>query len=392
MQVSCGSVRSGRVGVEGRLPTHDFHPLMSTRGTLRLATRGSDLALRQANAVKAQLEDRHYAVELVEVETRGDQIQDELIHRLGRTGAFVRSLDNEVLGGDVDGAIHSMKDMPTESPDDLVVAGIPERAAPGDCLVTPAGGRLEDLPEAARIGTSSLRRGAQLRHARGDLEPTPLRGNVDTRIEKLLAPRLQHEHQDRLEAEETDDDNRFEQSLEDWFNGLYEIERRALERKPETEYDAIVLAKAGLERSGLLDKISYIDLPRSDFVPAPGQGAIAVTARDDSRACDVIHDIIDDPRSRVETTAERIVLAELGAGCIAPIGVYAVIRGEQVHITAQVLSQDGSDVVAATRDLPIEDYVTAARSFAADLAERGARELIQVARTDEPSEGMRTEE
>jgi hydroxymethylbilane synthase len=156
---------------------------MTTRGrTLRLATRGSDLALRQAATVREALSDRRHEVELVEVETTGDQVQDELIHRLGKTGAFVRSLDQRVLDGELDAAVHSMKDMPTEQPDELVVAGVPERAAAGDVLVTPDGSDLADLPEGATVGTSSLRRQAQLLATRPDLDVEPLRGNVDTRV------------------------------------------------------------------------------------------------------------------------------------------------------------------------------------------------------------------
>ncbi len=365
-------------GVEGRLPTGINHCVMSSRREFRLATRGSALALQQAAVVKSTLEDRRFSVELVEIETTGDRIRDELIHRLGRTGAFVRSLDEEVLDGTVDGAIHSMKDMPTDSPDDLIVAGIPERAAPEDVLVSPSGEELVELPSGAVVGTSSLRRGAQLREARADLEIEPLRGNVDTRVEKLLAPTLQAEHAARVD----DEDDEFDDSVEEWFNGLHEIERRALERRPETTYDAIVLAQAGLERSGLLRHLEYSVLPTESFVPAPGQGAIAVTARQDSAASETLHEVLDHPRSRVETTVERVVLAELGGGCIAPIGVHAVIKGEFVHVSAKILDQDGTEVVAATRDLPIEAYVEAAREFAGELADEGAAELIAAAGAD----------
>lgn len=224
---------------------------MRTRGTLRLATRGSALARRQTSTIRAALEDRRWDVEVVEIETTGDQLDDELIHRLGKTGAFVRALDEAVLDGDVDAAVHSMKDMPTEQPDELISAGIPPRAPPGDALVTPDGTALEELPDGAVVGTSSLRRTAQLLAARPDLEVVPLRGNVDTRVEKLLAPHRQREHQERLDAEEKDDDDdRFERSVEAWFDGLAEVERRAMERAVDEELDAIVLARAGLDRSG----------------------------------------------------------------------------------------------------------------------------------------------
>ncbi len=366
---------------------------MSTNETIRLATRGSDLAMRQAATVKAALSDRRIDAELVEVETEGDRVSDELIHRLGKTGAFVRSLDEKVIDGELDAAVHSMKDMPTEQPDGLIIAGIPARAAPGDALVTPNGRRLEELPEGATVGTSSLRRQAQIRNARPDLTVEPLRGNVDTRIEKLLAPSLQREHEERTEEEKerkgrTDDDDYqfpYERDVEEWFNDLAEVERRALEREVDVEYDAIVLAEAGLERSGLDHNIEYQQLPTDEFVPAPGQGALAVAAVEGETA-ETLHGILDHPRTRVETTAERTVLAELGGGCVAPIGVHAVIQGEYVHTAVQVFDRDGEESVTATRDLPVEDHARAAREFARDLAEKGADDLIAEARRENDDE------
>jgi len=360
---------------------------MNTRGTIRLATRGSDLARRQAASVGDRLSTRRLAVETIEVSTRGDEIRDELIHRLGKTGAFVRALDEKVLDGDVDAAVHSMKDMPTESPPELVVAGVPERAPADDVLVTPDGSELDDLPEGAVVGTSSLRRGAQLRRERPDLQVESLRGNVDTRLEKLLAPGLQREHQRRLDAEDEDEEegeqpDNFDRSVEEWFDGLAELERRAMERAVETEYDAVVLAEAGLERSGLLDTVATTRLPKESFVPAPGQGAIAVTTQGDTDAAETIRDLVDDPVTRVETTVERTVLAELGGGCIAPIGVYAVVQGQYVHVTVQVLSLDGTEAIERTADLPIAEHAEAAADLAAELRDEGAAELIDRAREE----------
>ncbi|MBX0287653.1 hydroxymethylbilane synthase [Halomicroarcula sp. F28] len=366
---------------------------MST-STLRLATRGSDLALRQAATVRDSLASRRLTVELSEVETTGDQLTDELIHRLGKTGAFVHSLDEKVLAGELDAAVHSMKDMPTERPDELVVAGVPERGAAEDVLVTPEGIDLADLPEGSVVGTSSLRRKAQLLAERPDLVVEPLRGNVDTRIEKLLAPSLQAEHQERHEAEEerkgeagdpdSDYEHPYEQDVEAWFNGLAELERRALEREPDTEYDAIVLAKAGLDRAGLTHHVGTTTLDPEQFVPAPGQGALAVTAVDGDLAAD-INDRIDDTQTRVETTVERTILAELGGGCVAPIGIHARLAGGVVRTVVRVLSQDGTENIQVSRDLPVERHIDAAQDLAAELADRGADDLIQAARRD--SEG-----
>ncbi|WP_257299205.1 hydroxymethylbilane synthase [Haloarchaeobius sp. FL176] len=356
---------------------------MRTRGTIRLATRGSDLAIRQATTVRDALEERRYEVELVEVETEGDKIRDELIANLGKTGAFVRSLDEKVLDGEVDAAVHSMKDMPTEMPDDLVVAGIPERAPAGDVLVTPDGTGLEDLESGAVVGTASMRRQAQLLHERDDLTVEPVRGNVDTRVEKVLAPALQAEHERRTEAETDgnagDDEPEYDLPVEEWFDDRSEIERRALGREVETEYDAIVLAEAGLQRSGLAHHIEFQRLSNESFVPAAGQGALAVTARDDETA-EELHEVLDFPRTRVETTVERTVLAGLNGGCIAPIGVHAVLQGEYVHTAAQVLHPDGDDVVQQRRDIPVETHVAAAKEFAGNLRDAGADDHVAAAR------------
>ena len=359
---------------------------MSTRGeTLRLATRGSALARWQAQTVKEQLMRRRQPVALETVETEGDQIRDELIHQLGTTGAFVRSLDEEVLSGSLDGAVHSMKDMPTDQPEDLVIAGVLERGPVGDVLVTPDGTALADLPEGATIGTASLRRGAQLRAARPDLRIEGLRGNVDTRVEKLLSPSLTEEYDRRVAAEREDDydSDAFERTPEEWVASLTAIEQAALDRAVDTEYDAICLAEAGLSRSGLLDDLHYERLDPSTFVPAPAQGAIAVTALD-TETGEYIHDTIDDPPTRVETTVERTILAELGGGCVAPVGILARLQGGVVTVTVRVLSRDGTEEVFESRELPVQNHAGAAVEFAAELAAKGAADLIEQARRTEP--------
>ncbi|MFC7156449.1 hydroxymethylbilane synthase [Halomarina halobia] len=367
---------------------------MTARGqTLRLATRGSTLALRQAGEVRAALESPRRTVELVEVETRGDQIRDELIHRLGKTGAFVRSLDEKVLAGEVDAAVHSMKDMPTEFPEDLVVAGVPARASARDVLVTPDGTALADLPDGATVGTGSLRRKAQLLAARPDLDVRPLRGNVDTRAEKLLAPSLQREHEARLEAEEAEEgeegeDGPYERTTEEWFDDRSELERRALGREVETAFDAIVLAEAGLYRSGLTNHLSFRQFSPTAFVPSAGQGALAVTASD-ADVAERLRDALDHPPTRVTTTVERTVLKHLGGGCIAPIGVHARLQGERVTVVARVLAPDGSEEVRETRSLSVEKHPEEARRFAEALRERGAADLIEDARRT--TEGTREE-
>jgi hydroxymethylbilane synthase len=355
------------------------------RGPIRIATRGSALALRQAGSVAARLEERRYETEIVEVSTRGDEIRDELIHALGRKGAFVRSVDEAVLADEADAAVHSLKDVPTEGGDDMVVAAVPERAPATDVLLTPDGSDLDALPADATIGTASQRRTAQLLAERPTLDVEPLRGNVDTRVQTLLAPTLQAEHQ-RLqelseEADGTADGAESAPDPQEWFEDLSEIERQALGRDVETEYDGIVLARAGLERLGLDSAIPMVDLPPGRFVPAPGQGAIAVTATPGDVA-DRLRRTLDHPPSRVAVTTERTVLATLGGGCIAPVGVHATVRGPMVTVTAQVLGQDGETVLSESREIAIERHREGARELAEDLADRGARDLVEAA-TDE---------
>ncbi len=356
---------------------------MRTQGPIELATRGSDLALRQASQVRSWLADHRIEATLREVETEGDRIDDALIQDLGKTGAFVRELDRLILDEEVAGAVHSMKDVPTEEPAEIVIAAVPARGEAADVLVSPDGDTLADLPDGAVVGTSSLRRGAQLQARRPDLQIEPLRGNVDTRIEKVLAPPLQAEHEKRLEAAENEDVSApDERTPEEWFADRTEIEKAALGREVETEYDAIVLAKAGLNRSGLIDAVPTHTLPTDRHVPAAGQGALAVAAHRDNEIATAIRDALDHPPTRIATTAERVVMAELGAGCVAPLGIHATLQGDVVQTTVQVLSRDGSQEIQERRALDVEAYTTEAREFAADLADRGARDLIQEAKRE----------
>ena len=443
--------------------------------TVRLATRGSMLALRQANTIRRVLERRNHTVEIRQVETTGDRLDDQLISQLGKTGAFVRALDEEVMAGTADLAVHSMKDVPTEMPEELVVAGVPDRAPAGDLLVRPAGAATEAtgtdrrlppgeanpvaaLPTGARVGTSSLRRQAQLLAERPDLSVEPLRGNVDTRLQKLVAPGLQLAHERRLaaagrlpgqgddsedaatEPSESDvegaesgterddadakgdgvepvgadgldaetfgdgsdtldpdeaydvDEDSFERSPSEWFEDLTELERSAMGRSVEPAYDAIVLAEAGLTRADLRDHpaVTVERLPRSTFVPAPGQGALAVTATAPA-VIDAVRTALDHPPTRVTTTVERTVLATLGGGCVAPIGVHALLQGKRVSCRVRVSNRDGTTEVAETQELPVERHAAAAAEFAESLREQGAAELISQARRDQPDAAKRVD-
>jgi len=183
----------------------------------------------------------------------------------------------------------------------------------------------------------------------------------------------------------------FDRTVDEWFDSLAEIERRALGREAETKYDAIVLAEAGLERAGLLPHVHYERLPTNTFVPAPGQGAIAVTAVDGELAEELeLRERLDDPRTRVETTVERTVLETLGGGCVAPLGVHAMLKGEYIHVVARALSRDGTEEVRDAADLPVAEHPQAARVFAEAMAEEGAADLVAQARRRDDEERKAT--
>lgn len=294
---------------------------------IRLASRGSELALAQTRRVQ-ELLDVESEVEVVE--STGDRFSEADYSELGTQGVFVRELDLRVSDGDLDAAVHSMKDMPTERPEGLVIAAVLERDTPYDVLVTPDGSDLDELGEDMVVGTSSMRRQAQIRRYRADLGVEGLRGNVPTRIEKLR----------------------------------------------EGEYDAIVLSAAGLERLEL--DVEYVVLDPDHFVPSPNQGTIAVVAQEDTEALDLLHGI-DDRRARVETTAERRVLARVGGGCIVPLGVLARIHGEDIVLRAEVLSLDGEREAKLERRYPLENYLEGAEAVADELLDGGADDLLEEA-------------
>jgi hydroxymethylbilane synthase len=295
---------------------------------VKLGTRGSDLALEQTRRVEEALP-YDYDVERVVVETSGDAFEGD-IAELGTQGAFVRELDLRVVDGELDGAVHSMKDMPTERPEGLEVAAVLERAPEHDVLVTSDGATVDELDEGATVGTSSRRRQAQLLREREDLTVERLRGNVDTRVEKVL----------------------------------------------EGDYDAAVLSEAGLDRLGL--DAPYTRLPLDGFVPSANQGVVAVVALDSTDAFDRLAEADHKP-TRVVATAERIVLSRVGGGCIAPIGVHARIEGDRVRLRADVLSTDGGESVSLERRYPVESYIEGAREMADEMVDRGADELLREA-------------
>lgn len=301
---------------------------MSTR-RLRLGTRASALARWQANWVAAQLISRGVDVALVPITTRGDAQPNEPIAGVGSPGVFTKELQRALLDERIDLAVHSLKDLPTDEVDGLCLAAIPERENPQDALVSRAGLPFTELPTAAIIGTGSLRRRAQLLHARGDLEVRDVRGNVDTRLEKLAAG----------------------------------------------EYDALVLAQAGLRRLGREAEITEILAPEL-MLPAVGQGALGIETRvvdDESRAA---VQPIDHAASRQAVIAERAMLAAVGGGCLAPIGAWARIEADQLCLDAVVLSPDGRQRIAASGSGAVNEPSRVGAEVAARLLEFGAAELI----------------
>jgi hydroxymethylbilane synthase len=249
---------------------------MTTSASLRIGTRASLLARTQTGWVVERLADAGVAVTVETIGTRGDDRRDVPIAAIGGDGVFVRELEQALLDGRIDAAVHSLKDMPTAETAGLRLAAVPVRATPFDALVGRVAGRLADLPPGARVGTSSIRRVVQLKAARPDVEAIPLRGNVDTRLRKLDAG----------------------------------------------DYDALILAAAGLERLGLGDRITELLKPPS-FWPAVAQGALAVQVRAaDPRAVEAVA-TIDDQTTHAAAVAERSMLGMLAGGCLAPIGGWA---------------------------------------------------------------------
>ena len=263
--------------------------------TITIGTRGSQLALWQAEYVRKRL-NRQFpdlGVSLQIIKTTGDKIQEQSLVGLGK-GVFTKEIEIALLDGTIDLAVHSMKDLPTNLPDGLCIAAIPAREDPRDVLVTQSGLVLNKLPKGAKIGTGSPRRRSQLLHLCPDLQVADVRGNLDTRLRKLH----------------------------------------------ETDLDGIILAAAGIKRLiGQENITEYFEIWQ--MVPAPGQGALGVEAREDDVEIKAILTAINDSHSETEVFAERAVLHGLGGGCQVPIGANAELRGDKLHLTAAVCSPDG---------------------------------------------------
>jgi hydroxymethylbilane synthase len=291
---------------------------------LRLGTRKSPMAMVQSRHVARLItESTGHGVELIGITTFGDVSRADLA-QIGGTGVFVSGLRTSLLHGDIDIAVHSLKDLPTAQPDGIVLAAVPGRDDPRDALAARDGAKLADLPPGAKIGTGSPRRAAQLLLLRPDVRPVPVRGNAGTRL-----------------------------------------------RRVETgEVDAVVLAYAGLARIGRLDAVTQVFDP-DEMLPAPGQGALAVECRSGRPDLADLLACADDPATRAATTAERSLLAALEAGCSAPVGGYAA-GTDGLRLRAVVVAADGDTALRASAGGPADEAERLGREVAAELLRRGA--------------------
>jgi len=298
---------------------------------IRIATRKSALALWQAEHVAALLQGlpEVTGTELLPMSTKGDEILDRSLQKIGGKGLFIKELEVAMQNGDADLAVHSMKDVPAEMPDGFCLAATLARANHRDALVTRDGKRLDQLPQNARIGSSSLRRQAQLKMMRSDFNVEALRGNVNTRLAKLE-------------------------------NG---------------DYDAIILAAAGLERLELDHHISHQFSP-SEMLPAAAQGVLGIECLESNAAIRAILEQLTDPVTLQTTTAERAIARVLGASCQSPVAAYATVSNEALALTALVAHPDGSKSIRESISGSPDDAERLGETLAARLLEKGARDLL----------------
>ena len=295
---------------------------------LRIGSRGSQLALWQANHISALLRERGHEVELEIIKTTGDKITDVALAKVGTKGMFTKEIEEALAEGRIDLAVHSLKDLPTEVPPGFEIAAVTTRENPRDVFCSRKYKSIEDLARGARVGTSSLRRQAQLKAVRPDLDIYPLRGNVDTRLRKLEAG----------------------------------------------EYDAIILAAAGLNRLGKTEFVRQI-IPAEVMCPAAGQGALGIEIRAGDAATRQHLAFLDDAAARATTTCERALLNKLGGGCQVPIGAFAELRNGRLHLEAIVADPDGSKVLRESRDGT--DPVQLGESVGDALLQRGGDAILE---------------
>ena len=300
---------------------------------LTVATRGGALAIAQTEYVIATLKKIHpdLEVKIREITTTGDKDRRTALWTLKEIGFFTSQVEDALTAHEADLAVHSFKDLPTAQREGLIIAAVFDRNFVEDCLVAKQTlDSIEKLPAGAKIGTSSLRRAAQLKHLRSDLEPKPIRGNVQTRLRKL----------------------------------------------DEGQFDAILLARAGLERLGLAGRISLIFNP-AVFIPAPAQGALGIQTRADDDETNEIIAAIDDKNARTTTAAERKILTTMQCGCHAPVGAYAEIDGGDIHISAFISDLQGENFIRREHTGPAKDAEKLAQNIAKELLKAGGKEILE---------------
>ena len=295
---------------------------------LRIGSRGSQLALWQANHISALLRERGHEVELEIIKTTGDKINDVALVKVGTKGMFTKEIEEALAEGRIDLAVHSLKDLPTELSQGYEIAAVTTRENPRDVFCSRNYESIEDLPRGALVGTSSLRRQAQLKAVRPDLEIRPLRGNVDTRLRKLEAG----------------------------------------------EYDAIILAAAGLNRLGKTQLVRQV-IPFEVMCPAAGQGALGIEIRAGDSVTRQHLAFLDDAEAHATTTCERALLNKLGGGCQVPIGAFAEVREGRLHLEAIVAEPDGSKILRESLDGT--DPVPLGESVGEVLLQRGGEAILE---------------
>lgn len=305
---------------------------------IRIATRASKLALAQSVQASTSLSSLYpdCLFSLVEISTKGDRDHSDFLYKSGTIGFFTTEVEAALLEGRADIAVHSLKDLPTRITRGLVVAAIPKRETVCDVLVTSMKiSSLDNLPKGATVGTSSLRRISQLKRLRPDLNCRPLRGNVETRIRKVKDGRI----------------------------------------------DAIIIAQAGVNRLGLSDQISLV-LPPEEFLPAPGQGALAVqTRQEDTEVCNMVSSL-EDANARITTEIERRILAGLHGGCSIPLGVYSYIESETIHIHAILCNPSATRCIRKTLSCTAGNALEAADTMTRQILEEGGQQILDEIHAD----------
>src|SRR4030088_16347 len=296
--------------------------------TLHIGSRGSQLALWQANHISALLRQRGHAVEIEIIHTTGDKITGVALPKVGTYDIFTKEIEEALAAGRVDLAVHSLKDLPTELSPGFEIVAITERQDPHDAFCSLQYSKIEALPQGAKVGTSSLRRQAQLKALRADLQIHPLRGNVDTRLRKLESG----------------------------------------------DYDSIILAAAGLNRLGKTQLVRQV-IPIDVMTPAAGQGALAIEIRNADTATQALLAFVDDAAAHATTTCERALLSKLGGGCQVPIGAFAEVKGGRIRLTAVVARPDGTTILREAREG--DDPVRLGEEVGETLLRRGGDVILE---------------